>query len=115
MTELSYLDLPHRPSALQVEPPLKVLVMISSPSDYPKLEVEREWQRLKTTLDYLEGRGLLVLDCLEHASLSALQAHLRHNQVHIFHFICHFGLRQSDGTPKQVWDVWVHEAGAYYR
>ena len=28
-------------------------------------------------------------------------------------FICYFGLRHSDGTPKQAWDVWVQEAQAY--
>ena len=30
-------------------------------------------------------------------------------------FICHFGLRRSDGTPKGAWDVWVREAREYYR
>ncbi|MBT3316264.1 MAG: hypothetical protein HN390_16815 [Anaerolineae bacterium] len=30
-------------------------------------------------------------------------------------FICYFGLRQSDGTPKVAWDVWVEEAEAYYK
>jgi len=30
-------------------------------------------------------------------------------------FICYFGLRKSDGTPKLAWDVWVHEAQDYYR
>lgn len=29
-------------------------------------------------------------------------------------FICYFGLRQSDGTPKEAWAVWVKEAQAYY-
>ena len=30
-------------------------------------------------------------------------------------FICYFGLRQSDGTPKAAWNVWVEEAEAYYK
>jgi hypothetical protein len=30
-------------------------------------------------------------------------------------FICYFGLRQSDGIPKQAWEVWVQQAEAYYR
>ena len=29
-------------------------------------------------------------------------------------FICHFGLRFSDGTPKQAWDVWVRQVEEYY-
>ncbi len=30
-------------------------------------------------------------------------------------FICYFGLRQSDGIPKEAWDVWVQQAEEYYR
>jgi hypothetical protein len=30
-------------------------------------------------------------------------------------FLCHFGLRKSDGTPKQAWDVWVQLAKEYNR
>jgi hypothetical protein len=30
-------------------------------------------------------------------------------------FICYFGLRQSDGNPKQAWEVWVQQAEEYYR
>jgi hypothetical protein len=30
-------------------------------------------------------------------------------------FLCYFGLRHADGTPKPAWDVWVQEAQAYYQ
>jgi hypothetical protein len=30
-------------------------------------------------------------------------------------FLCHFGLRHPDGTPKPAWDVWVNEAKTYYK
>ena len=30
-------------------------------------------------------------------------------------FICYFGLRNSDGTPKQAWQAWVQEAKEYYK
>ncbi|NOY99846.1 MAG: hypothetical protein GXP40_11725 [Chloroflexi bacterium] len=29
-------------------------------------------------------------------------------------FICYFGLRRADGTPKPGWDVWVQQAREYY-
>jgi len=29
-------------------------------------------------------------------------------------FLCYFGLREADGTPKPAWDVWVQEAQKYY-
>jgi formylglycine-generating enzyme required for sulfatase activity len=94
-----YLDLPYHTGDLEVKLPLRVLVMISSPSDYPELKVEHEWERLKAALDELERRNLLVLQRLEHASLGALQKHLRQDDVHIFHFIGHgrFDERADDG------------------
>ena len=30
-------------------------------------------------------------------------------------FLCHFGLRFSDGTPKQAWEEWLQQAEMYYR
>ena len=45
-----YLDLPDPPQPLSVEGPLRLLVMISSPSDYAELDVEREWNALTGAL-----------------------------------------------------------------
>ena len=46
-----YMDLPGvRSSPIAVTPPIRVLVMISSPTDYPALDVEAEWQRLNESL-----------------------------------------------------------------
>ena len=72
-----YLDLPERIRPLGVVPPLKVLVMISSPHDYPRLDVEGEWTRLHEALGHLEQQGLLVLERLDEATLVALQRRLR--------------------------------------
>ena len=30
-------------------------------------------------------------------------------------FLCYFGLRHSDGTPKPAWEVWLQEAEEYYQ
>lgn len=30
-------------------------------------------------------------------------------------FLCYFGLRHSDGTPKPAWEVWQQEVQAYYQ
>ena len=45
-----YLDLPEPIQPLAVMPPLKVLVMIASPSDCPQLDVNREWSKLSEAL-----------------------------------------------------------------
>jgi hypothetical protein len=28
-------------------------------------------------------------------------------------FLCHFGLRKNDGTPRPAWDEWVLRAEAH--
>jgi hypothetical protein len=86
-----YLDFPGRIEPLAVEPPLRVLVMISSPHDYPALDVEQEWEKLRESVADLERRGLLYLERLEESTLVALQHRLRRGQFHIFHYIGHGG------------------------
>ena len=56
-----YLDLPDPPHPLQVEGPLRLLVMISSPSDYDTLDVEQEWRTLTDALAPLLGKGARYL------------------------------------------------------
>jgi predicted transcriptional regulator len=86
-----YLELPERIRPLSVEPPLRVMVMIASPEDYPELEVEREWEKLNEALFDLQHNGLVVLERLEKATLPILQRRLRQEEYHIFHFIGHGG------------------------
>ncbi len=95
-----YLDLPERIRPLTVHPPLKVLVVISSPSDYPPLEMEREWEKLREALGDLVQRGLVALERLEDATLMTLQRRLRRGEYHIFHFIGHggFDAQAQDGV-----------------
>ena len=84
-----YLDLPQRPETLVITPPLRVLVMISSPTDFPSLDVEGEWVKLKEAVKSLEERGLVILEKVETATLACLQEKLRQDEYHIFHFIGH--------------------------
>lgn len=86
-----YLDIPRKIPPLAVKPPLNILVLISSPSDYPPLEVEREWSNLQAGLSDLIQRGAVTLDRLEKPTLSQLQRQLRRKEYHIFHFIGHGG------------------------
>jgi hypothetical protein len=86
-----YLDLPERIRPLVVRPPLHVLMMISSPSDYPALDVERESGKMREALADLESSGLVTVERLEDATLSELQRRLRKSEYHIFHFVGHGG------------------------
>lgn len=84
-----YMDLPEIIQPIAVTPPIRVLVMISSPSDYPTLDVEAEWTRLNDSLADLIAAGTIAIDRLDTATLNGLQRRLRRSQYHIFHFIGH--------------------------
>lgn len=119
-----YLEAPQRIKPLAVKPPLNILVVIASPSDYPKLQVEREWAGLEKALADLERRGLVKLKRLEQATLDALQQELPRDEYHVFHFIGHgdFDLEtragtllfeEGDGRPRklsaQVLKTFLHD------
>ena len=106
------LDSLERPPAVRVEAPLRVLVMISSPSDLPELAVDRERQLLMATTGDLVASGRLTVTVLEEATLTALQRALL-DDFHVFHFIGHGGfdqdaqegvlvLEREDGTAHRV-------------
>ena len=84
-----YMDLPEAIQPIAVTPPIRVLVMIASPSDYPTLDVEAEWKRLNESLEDLIAAGTIAIERLDDATLGALQRRLRRSQYHIFHFIGH--------------------------
>ena len=95
-----YLALSQSAAKLTVEPPLRILVMISSPNDLASLNVSEEWCKLKESLAELEQRGGVTLELLENASLTALQRRLRQGTFHIFHFVGHgvFDTQAQDGV-----------------
>jgi hypothetical protein len=84
-----YMELPEVIQPIAVTPPIRVLVMISSPADYPTLDVEAEWKRLNESLADLIAAGTIAVERLDEATLGCLQKKLRRSQFHIFHFIGH--------------------------
>jgi tetratricopeptide (TPR) repeat protein len=94
-----YLETSQVIQPLTVQPPLRILAMICSPKDYPRLDVEREWENLREAMQDLQSQGLVDLQRLEPPTLSALQQILRREQFHIFHFVGHgtFSTAQQDG------------------
>ena len=84
-----YMDLPERIQPISVTPPIRVLVMISSPTDFPALDVEAEWTRLNEALADLISKNQIAIERLDDATLEALQRRLRRERYHIFHFIGH--------------------------
>ena len=83
-----YLDLPDPPHPLSVEGPLRLLVMISSPSGYTPLDVEQEWEALTGALAQQQAEGRVIVERLA-ANMSELRTRLRRQQFHVFHFVGH--------------------------
>jgi hypothetical protein len=94
-----YLDVPRPIRPFKIQAPLRVLVMISSPREYPELDVEAEWTILNEALGDLAQRGQVSVTRLSKPTLPALQEQLRKDEYHVFHFIGHgrFSDHKEDG------------------
>jgi CHAT domain len=86
-----YLNLPRARRPLPVSTPLRILAMVSAPSDSIALDVDREKRLLQEALGDLVASGGVEIHWLEQATLRALQRELRRDEYHIFHFIGHGG------------------------
>ncbi|MFL5574806.1 MAG: CHAT domain-containing protein [Gemmatimonadaceae bacterium] len=87
-----FLEGPGAAGVLRVRPPLRVLVMVSSPEsrDYPALDVGHEIEKLHSALRDLE-EDRVAIEVLDTATQVALQRALRQRRdhYHVFHFIGH--------------------------
>ena len=86
-----YLEVTDSVRVVPVTPPLRILVVIASPSDLEQLNSEQEWSNVTTALSGLTQRGRVEVVRLAEPTLSALQRQLRRDTYHIFHFIGHGG------------------------
>ncbi len=84
-----YLDLArgHRP--LRVAPPLRILGVVSSPSDYEQLDTARERANLERAVAGLVESGSVELHWLERPTLSALLKRLQDDTFHVLHYVGH--------------------------
>ena len=97
-----YPDMPALIAPFAVEPPLRILVMISSPKSTPacpvtKLDTLREWNKLEDALKVPVAAGLVTVDLLEDATIDHLQHRLSRGEYHVFHFIGHGGYDDDAG------------------
>ncbi|MGH2912944.1 MAG: CHAT domain-containing protein, partial [Solirubrobacteraceae bacterium] len=95
-----YAKAPARPQPLGLSPPLRILGMVSSPSDMPALDADRERDQLTEGCRALVDRGLLQIDWVAEATLGGLLNCLNEGDYHIFHFIGHgdFDEQAEDGV-----------------
>ena len=84
-----YLDLPRRSRTLRVSPPLRILGIISNPTDYQQLKIDEERQSLEHALSHVLDTHAVELHWLSRPTLPALLNALRTNTFHALHFIGH--------------------------
>lgn len=101
-----YLELSEGLGTLLVEPPLRVLAVISTPRGYRDLaEADEEWRRLGVALEPLRRSGLIELERLERPTPAALEERLRTGRpVHILHFVGHGGFSELRGEGVLVFE-----------
>lgn len=101
-----YLELSEGLGTLRVEPPLRVLAVISTPKGYRELvKADEEWQRLGGALAPLLGSGVIEIERLERPTLAALEARLRNGRpVHGLHFVGHGGFSQLRGEGVLIFE-----------
>jgi CHAT domain-containing protein len=90
-----YLELPAPVRPFPISPPLRILAMISAPTDIAGLQSEEEWAKLNDTLGDLVREGLVKVDRLEAGNLAALQRPMRLTEYHVLHFIGHGGYDEN--------------------
>lgn len=110
-TVVRYLELPQAIKPLSVRPPLRALAVLSSPGDYPALDVAREWQLLNAALADVVSTGWFEIEVLERATLSELQEQLRKNEYHILHFSGHGEFNSAAPEDAQAALVFQDEDG----
>ncbi len=104
-----YLDLATTRRPLRVDPPLRILAMVSSPADLARLDVGQERAKVEESLAGLVEQGAVEIHWLEKPTLQALQRGLRRADYHVFHYVGHGGydraaddgvLALEDGTGR---------------
>jgi tetratricopeptide (TPR) repeat protein len=81
-----YLDVQRPFATLPLEPPLRILVVISDPPDYTGLDLQRERRLIEKTWAKQES---IEVDFMEHASILALQQRLTRRSYHVLHYMGH--------------------------
>jgi hypothetical protein len=84
------LDLESARRPHEVELPLRILGMVSSPSGYAKLDADEERRKLEEALSGLRDDGLIELEWLERATLEEFGRRVAEpDEIHVLHYIGH--------------------------
>jgi hypothetical protein len=94
----------HTPKPLPVQPPLRILAVIASPTDLPELDTNSEREHLEEALAEQVAADRVELNWLTDATWSRLHDRLLNGPWHILHFIGHgdYDIRSEEGRIALV-------------
>jgi len=96
---IRYLDVQSPYTPLSLEPPLRILVVISDPADYERLDLDRERELIETSWAKHEG---VQVEFMEEATVLALQDRLTNKPYHVLHYMGHGGFDEHRGRGVLV-------------
>jgi hypothetical protein len=100
-----YIEVPSPHPRLAVKPPLRLLVVVSSPTNLnelnlPALDVAREKDQIARALhDWTEAK-LVAVEMMDNAIVHEVHDRMRRFQPHVVHFIGHGGLISTNGRER---------------
>ena len=92
-----YVSAPEPQRALKTPEPLRILVLISNPTDLAPIDSSTERQSLEHALHELAERGRVQVTWLSQPTMQSFQDALR-QQPHVVHFIGHGAYLDGNGT-----------------
>jgi len=72
-------------------PPLRILMMVASPDDQPKLDYEKEQDVLQNALEKPVRDGLIEIEYCEEGTLDALEREIKADRYQVIHLSGHGG------------------------
>jgi CHAT domain-containing protein len=98
-----YIDIPLQKRDIKVASlPLKVLLVISSPSDLAHLDAAGEEKLIREALGKHIDAGKIELDVLKEATIRNINQKLREKPYNVFHFIGHGDFKDNNGSIALV-------------
>jgi hypothetical protein len=89
-----YLDIQRPYTPLAIEPPLRILVVVSCPTGYQKLDLDKERELIEQSW---AQHAAVEVEFTEKATIRALQDRLATRDVHVLHFMGHGDFDERSG------------------
>jgi hypothetical protein len=93
-----YLHVPRSTPPLEVDPPLRMLVVAAAPQDMPLLSTDAEIADVRQVLRPLIDRGMVQLTVEPHITKRGLRRRLMDVDPHVLHYAGHGGLVEGHGA-----------------